>query len=433
MKVTYLGHAAILAEARGKRILMDPWLTDPAYHGSWWHYPPLPFRVRDLPAPDFIYISHEHADHFDPATLAQLSKDAQVVIADFRNKRFRDRIAALGFRKIRELRFGERMAWGEGLELFLIPPDRAWDDSAILITDGATTVLNVNDCHLDEATLRRLGSAHTIDLAFLTFTGASQYPGCFDFPEAVKVERWRASKQAHLEEFVTWAKLLHPKRAVPAAGNFALLPPDLVPLNTSDYVNHPGEAIEALRAAAPEIEGVQMNPGDTWTAGTGLARHAPAPDWSRRLEQIAAMSRARADEIAAYYAGEPAAPADLYERFQRYFDALLAADPAARERVGIVTWWHVDGPAGGDWVIDFRRERDWVRRGIPDDWNLRLAIEDKLLWKGVADQHPWEELVLSFRVRLARRPDRYMEGFWTWLCKLQGLARELAKARAQAA
>ena len=41
MQVTYLGHAAILLEAGGTRILMDPWLTDPTYHGTWWHFPPL--------------------------------------------------------------------------------------------------------------------------------------------------------------------------------------------------------------------------------------------------------------------------------------------------------------------------------------------------------------------------------------------------------
>ena len=433
MKVTYLGHAAIMIEARGARILMDPWLTDAAYHGSWWHYPALPFRVDQLPRPDVIYISHEHADHFDPRTLAQLDRQTQIVIADFANKRFRDRIAALGFTRIRELRFGERFAWGNGLELFLIPPDRPWDDSAILLTDGRTTVLNVNDCHLDEATLRRLAAAHAIDLAFLTFTGASQYPGCFDFPADVKRERWLASKRAHLQEFVEWAKLLRPKRAVPAAGNFALLPPDLLPLNTGDYVNHPGEAIEALRAAAPEIEGLQMNPGDTWTPDAGLARLAPAPDWSRRLEEIAAMSRAHAAEVAGYYASEPAAPADLFNRFRSYFEALLAADPAARQRVGIVTWWQVEGPSGGDWTIDFRRERDWVRRGVPEEWNLRLTVPDTLLFKGLCEETPWEDLVLSFRIRLARRPDRYMEGFWTWFCKLQGLQRELARSRAQAA
>src|SRR5579862_140542 len=183
MKVTYVGHACMIVESGGTRILMDPWLTDPTYHGTWWHYPPLRLGVRDLPRIDYLYISHEHPDHFDPPTLRQLDKDVTVLIANFKRKRFRDRLQAFGFRTIRELPFGEDQRLnGSGLAVRLIAPDRPWDDSAILVKDAQTTVLNVNDCHLDEATLARLGGEQTIDLAFLTFTGASQYPGCFEFP-----------------------------------------------------------------------------------------------------------------------------------------------------------------------------------------------------------------------------------------------------------
>jgi UDP-MurNAc hydroxylase len=419
MKVTYIGHAAILVESGGTRILMDPWLNDPTYHGTWFHYPPLVTRVRDLPKLDYLYVSHEHPDHFDPPTLRELDKSIPVFIANFRRKGFRDRLRALGFRDIRELDFGTTVPCnGSGLSVRLIPPDRPWDDSAMLLRDGEITLFNANDCHLDDDTLSRLGSEYAIDLAFLTFTGASQYPGCFEFPLASKIERWRASKHDHLQEFVSWARLLHTKRAVPAAGNFALLPPDQLFLNTPDYVNTPQEAVEALRAAAPEIEGLQMNPGDEWSPATGLRRLRPPPDWSRRMEHIETLSREHAGRIAEYFAAEEPAPADLYERFRSYFHRVIEANPAAAARVGIVTWWAVGGTAGGDWTIDFRRSSDWVRPGRPDDWNLRLSIPDRLVHLGVSEQSKWENLVLSFRVRLARRPDRYMKDFWTWICKL---------------
>jgi len=420
MKLTYLGHAAMMLESGGKRILMDPWLTDPTYHGSWWHFPPLALGPRDLPRIDYIYISHEHADHFDPPTLQQLSKDVQIVIADFRNKRFRDRIAALGFETIHELRWEQPFPWAEGCSLRLIAPDRAWDDSAILLTDGKTSILNVNDCHLDHATLEGLGSEQSIDLAFLTFTGASQYPGCYELPEAEKLRRCRDSKQAHLEEFANWAKLLRAKRAVPAAGNFAFLAPEQLPLNTSDYVNTPREALDLLAKVAPEVEGLQMNPGDVWTPTEGLQRRNPAPDWSQRISMIEALSAQHSAAIADNFAREKPAPPDLYERFRDYFNEILAADPESARRIGIVMWWVVEGPAGGDFVIDFTRENDWVSRGAPADWNLRMVIPDRLVALGVSDEAVWEDLVLSFRVRLARNPDRYPKEFWTWFCKLQG-------------
>lgn len=420
MKLTYLGHAAMMLESGGKRILMDPWLTDPAYHGTWWHFPPLALGPRDLPPLDYIYISHEHADHFDPPTLQQLSKDVEIVIAKFRNRRFRDRIAALGFSKITEIEWEQPFPWAPGSRLRLIAPDRAWDDSAILLSDGTTNVLNVNDCHLDHATLEGLGSEQSIDIAFLTFTGASQYPGCYELPEAEKRRRCLDAKQSHLEEFATWAKLLRAKCAVPAAGNFAFLTPEQLALNTPDYVNTPREALDLLAHVAPGVEGLQMNPGDVWTPESGLQRLHPPPDWDKRIATIEAMSREQAPAIAARFAAEKPAPTDLYDRFHAYFTELLEADPDAAKRINIIMWWAVEGPAGGNWVIDFTRDRDWVSRGQPQQWNLRMRIPDRLVALGVADEAVWEDLVLSFRVRLARNPDRYPKEFWTWFCKLQG-------------
>jgi len=419
MLVTYLGHAAIMLEAGGARILMDPWLNDPSYDGAWWHFPPLALGVRDLPRIDYVYVSHEHPDHFDPPTLQQLDKDTHVLIADFKKKRLRDQIAAMGFRTITELPYEQDFACGaNGLRVRLIAPDRPWDDSCMLIKHDGTTVLNVNDCHLDEATLTRLGRDNAIDLAFLTFTGASQYPGCFDFPLASKIERALYSKRSHLSEFVHWAQLLRTKRAVPAAGNHALLAPDQLFLNTPTYGNTPAEAIDALRDGAPEIEGLQMNPGDTWTPEGGHVRLKPAPDWDRRMELIEELSRETRARGAEYFASEEPAPADLWQRFHAYFTDQLTRVPTAAPSIRLCVRWTVTGEHGGDWYIDFRRDADWVQQGVPDDWNLHITIPDKLVWRGVSGLSVWDHIVLSFRVRLARRPDRYMKEFWTWFCKL---------------
>src|SRR5438067_11631544 len=131
MRVTYIGHACMMLESGGTRILMDPWLTDPTYHGTWWHYPPLALGVRDLPKIDYLYISHEHPDHFDPPTLTQLDKNVEVIIGNFKRRRLYDRIRDIGFKRITELEFGREMKCeGSDMVLRLIAPDRPWDDSA---------------------------------------------------------------------------------------------------------------------------------------------------------------------------------------------------------------------------------------------------------------------------------------------------------------
>ena len=419
MEVTYIGHAAMMMHAGGKTILMDPWLNDPTYHGTWWHYPPLVTRVEDLPHIDYLYISHEHPDHFDPPTLERIDKDVEIIIANFVSKRFRSRIEDIGFKNITELDYhSDYRPEGSAMTLRLIAPDRAWDDSAMLVRDATTTIFNVNDCHLDDQTLSELGQRFEIDLAFLTFTGASQYPNCFDFTAESRRERALASKQSHVEEFVHWAKLLRTKRAVPAAGNFALLAEEQLFMNDESYSNSPAEAIAALSQGAPEVEGIQMNPGDRWSPTKGHEILNPAPDWSRRIENVHEMSEQMRDRVAAYFDNEPLAQPGLFERFRTYFNGLLAADPEIAKEIGIRVWWQVEGPEGGDWHIDFARESDWVQEGVPEDWNLRMTIPDRMVEMGVNGNAIWDNIVLSFRLRLSRRPDEYMKAFWTWFSKI---------------
>ncbi len=419
MEITYVGHACMMMHGNGKTILMDPWLNDPTYHGTWWHFPPLVTTVEDLPKIDYLYISHEHPDHFDPPTLAKLDKSIPVIIANFEKKRFRDRLRKVGFENIVELDYHQDYEpAGSGLTLRLIAPDRAWDDSAILVRDGRHTIFNVNDCHLSDATLERLGREFDIDLAFLTFTGASQYPNCFEFSPEERRKRSIDSKRSHVEEFVEWARFLKTKRAVPAAGNFALLAEEQLFMNDSSYANTPADAIALLAAQAPEIEGIQMNPGDRWSEGEGHSRFQDPPDWSRRIEEIEALSRKMEPRIREYFAAEPPAAAGLYERFRTYFNGLLESDRATTEEIAITVWWKVTGPEGGDWYIDFSRDDDWVQFGEPKDWNLRITIPDTMVEQGVSGEAIWDNLVLSFRLRLARQPDRYMKAFWTWFSKI---------------
>jgi UDP-MurNAc hydroxylase len=81
MKVTFLGHAGLFVETDHGSILCDPWFN-PAFFASWFPFPDN--QSVDLEAighPDFLYISHLHHDHFDPAFLRDhVDKKATVLL-----------------------------------------------------------------------------------------------------------------------------------------------------------------------------------------------------------------------------------------------------------------------------------------------------------------------------------------------------------------
>lgn len=73
--VTWIGQMTTLLRLDGRTILTDPWLTDHASPmGSWGpkRYVPPALGFDDLPAIDFVVISHSHYDHLDLPTIERL-------------------------------------------------------------------------------------------------------------------------------------------------------------------------------------------------------------------------------------------------------------------------------------------------------------------------------------------------------------------------
>ena len=82
--MTFLGHAGMYVETEGGSVLCDPWFN-PAFFGSWFPFPRNDWLdPADFGAPDYLYISHLHHDHFDPAWLADhVDQSARVLLPAF--------------------------------------------------------------------------------------------------------------------------------------------------------------------------------------------------------------------------------------------------------------------------------------------------------------------------------------------------------------
>ncbi len=70
MKITWLGQAGLLIEAAGKKIIVDPYLSDSVAKVNPKNYRRLPIDESFLRIiPDFLLLTHNHLDHTDPETL----------------------------------------------------------------------------------------------------------------------------------------------------------------------------------------------------------------------------------------------------------------------------------------------------------------------------------------------------------------------------
>ncbi|MEQ8768406.1 MAG: MBL fold metallo-hydrolase [Planctomycetota bacterium] len=415
MKITYLGHAALLVEHAGRTLVMDPWLEEPNYLNSWWHYPPLKLKTDNVFPVTWTWCSHDHPDHLHPPTLRRIPKDTEFLVPQYKSKSVETHLKELGFENQTPLVFGDSLDLGDGLTVRCLRTDLIWEDAALIVSDGETTLFNMNDCKLGQGLLEQIGREHRIDIAFLPFSGAIHFPTCYDYSDDVKRKLCAKRRRGHLEAFVERAVWLQAKRAVPFAGNFCLPAPEQQWMNEINNINTPDEAAALLAEQHPEIEGVQMNPGDTWTAQDGLQRLEPAPDFSKRLEHIQEIGRARAEEIAAIRASEPPARPSLPQDFRSFFEDIARRQPDIIGLIDATVCWQVEGDHGGTWTTAFRPSGLDVRDGDDGTWNLKITVDDHILQQGIDGTACWDEVFISFRLKLAENPEFFNEPFFAML------------------
>jgi L-ascorbate metabolism protein UlaG (beta-lactamase superfamily) len=76
LRVSWLGHATVLVEIEGKRVLFDPVWSDrvsPSTLLGPKRLHPVPWALSDLPELDAVVISHDHYDHLDMMTIRRLA------------------------------------------------------------------------------------------------------------------------------------------------------------------------------------------------------------------------------------------------------------------------------------------------------------------------------------------------------------------------
>jgi UDP-MurNAc hydroxylase len=236
MRLTFLGHAGFFVETSHGSVLCDPWFT-PAYFGSWF-----PFPRNDMldptgfSAPDYLYISHLHRDHFDPEWLGRhVHKATRVLLPEFGVDLLERELRRVGFTEFVWTGHGERLELdGLGVTILAMtsPADGPLGDSAIILDDGTTRILNQNDArpgNLDE--LRALGP---FDAQLLQFSGAIWFPIVYDFPAEEQDRLARSKRVDEMGRARHYVEVVDAAHVFPCAGPPCFLDEGLSAFNDLD-------------------------------------------------------------------------------------------------------------------------------------------------------------------------------------------------------
>jgi len=241
-RVTYVGHATVLVELDGVRVLTDPVLRGRVgplrRHGP----PPAPGLAEDL---DAVLLSHLHHDHADPPSLRGLDRDVPVLSSPG-TRSFLER---LGFATVVELAPGESTRVGA----VTVTATEAWhpgggrfervSEAVGFLLGGSRRVYFAGDTDLFDG-MEGLGD--DLDLALLPIWGwgPTLGPGHLD-PE-------RAAQAA---------ALLSPRTVVPIHWG-TLYPLGLARLRPDPLRLPPRQFAARMRELAPQVEARVLAPGE---------------------------------------------------------------------------------------------------------------------------------------------------------------------------
>ena len=420
VQITFLGQAGLFIETKHGSVLCDPWFNT-AYFASWFPFPSNEnIDLARISQPTYLYLSHQHHDHFDPQFLRDhVSKDTTVLLPDFPLNLLERALRDCGFTKFVYTKNGQEHDL-DGLRIMIMaavaPTDGPLGDSGLMVDDGETRIFDQNDSR--PVDLDHLATFGPFDAHFLQFSGAIWYPMVYQYPEKMRLALGRKKRENELARALRYAQQVGASFVVPSAGPPCFLDDPLWDFN--DFDRDPTNTfpdqtvfIEHLQANGLD-NGRLMIPGSVATLTPDACEVAhPLPDadvraiFTDKRAYLTDYKARQQPEIDRQKATWPRSEVEILPALTAWFEPIMEqADLISGGINGLILMECVD-TTGQDndenVLLDFHLRQ--VRAWAGEEWDYRFRLDRALVEYSII--HHLEDWVnnvfLSCRFEAERR------------------------------
>ena len=402
MEIRFLGHAGF--------VVASAWMQLPQNH----HLAPLVReKLSDTRKERFLYVSHEHEDHFDRAFLASIPRrDFTAVVPRFRRRELIETMRGLDCKEVIPCEDGQKVAIPDGYLRLFVQDGGLNRDSGLLVKADGRAFLDLNDCKMHDRLPQVAGEEGPIDVFAAQFSGAIWHPTCYEYDRKVYASISRRKAFGKFEAVARAIEALRPRLFLASAGPACFLDPELIHLNFEEMNIFP-RAQKLFTYLRKRLQGISTElvepmPGDVLDPDSGefcvLARERVEEEGF--AEYVRHYAARVADLFSDRRASEPAEDERVFALLRSELEEKLSR-LELRDRVGVPLYvWLRELPARM-LRIDFAAGRIDETTAIADErrYTFQVAAVDAL--RVLERRMTWEELFLSFRVRLSRVPDEY--------------------------
>ncbi len=421
MNITSLGHAGFLVETPCCLFLMDPWLSSTgAYDAAWFQYPcnhhleqPLLARLRNTNKSLYVYLSHEHQDHYDLEFLSKISDfNLNFILPQFSTKAFESIAHFYPADNITCLSDRQTLAREDFSVTIFLEESGLNRDSAILFQTQKFSFLNFNDCKIFDR-LNELKSIK-IDVFTTQFSGATWHPICYKY----NVNEYRSiSADKRLKKFNNVARainILQPAIFIPSAGPCCFLGNDLFYLNFDNNGIFPTseEFLDWLNENKKlyDTRSVHLLPGDRLTLPNGQIEITEQPYGYRH--------RSKQEYLLSYERKIASSRQSLFNRYT-VTDPTIVFQQLQHElqlkcrEIGIVTvedrclYFGLNELPNLFWKVDLQQQIVSETQKIDEQDFYSIVAPAWQVARVLNREMYWEDFCLSFRSQLQRVPDTY--------------------------